>query len=103
MIKILTPYPQYYNFKLKISSLTALKTWMAVYCPLLGTRQNTLLVCGLMAAVCCLGDAALQLLEDPVELISNSREQRAFERMEGQTRLIGYFKGEESEREYSIT
>ncbi|KAL2088049.1 hypothetical protein ACEWY4_016877 [Coilia grayii] len=39
----------------------------------------------------------LDLLEDPVELISNSREQRAFERMEGQTRLIGYFKGEESE------
>lgn len=54
--------------------------------------------CGLCGSV-----LFLQLLEDPVELISNSREQRAFERMEGQTRLIGYFKGEESERESVAT
>ncbi|XP_028835142.1 calsequestrin-2-like [Denticeps clupeoides] len=39
----------------------------------------------------------LDLLEDPVELISNSREQRAFEKMDEDIRLIGYFKGEESE------
>ncbi|XP_059409217.1 calsequestrin-2-like isoform X2 [Carassius carassius] len=41
----------------------------------------------------------LDLLEDPVELISNPMEQRAFERMDEDIRLIGYFKGEDSERE----
>ncbi|XP_056620175.1 calsequestrin-2-like isoform X2 [Triplophysa dalaica] len=39
----------------------------------------------------------LDLLEDPVELISNPMELRAFERMEEDIRLIGYFKGEDSE------
>lgn len=34
-----------------------------------------------------------------MELISNPMEQRAFERMDEDIRLIGYFKGEESERE----
>ncbi|CAM4492207.1 unnamed protein product [Leuciscus chuanchicus] len=42
----------------------------------------------------------LDLLEDPVELISNPMEQRAFERMDEDIRLIGYFKCEESEREW---
>uniref|UniRef100_A0A673IMN6 Calsequestrin n=1 Tax=Sinocyclocheilus rhinocerous TaxID=307959 RepID=A0A673IMN6_9TELE len=42
----------------------------------------------------------LDLLEDPVELISNPMEQRAFERMDEDIRLIGYFKGEDSEREF---
>uniref|UniRef100_A0A672SEK5 Calsequestrin n=1 Tax=Sinocyclocheilus grahami TaxID=75366 RepID=A0A672SEK5_SINGR len=37
---------------------------------------------------------------DPVELISNPMEQRAFERMDEDIRLIGYFKGENSEREW---
>lgn len=36
------------------------------------------------------------MLEDPVELISNPMELRAFERMEEDIRLIGYFKGEDS-------
>lgn len=35
-----------------------------------------------------------------MELISNPMEQRAFERMDDDIRLIGYFKGEESEREW---
>uniref|UniRef100_A0A671R8G8 Calsequestrin n=1 Tax=Sinocyclocheilus anshuiensis TaxID=1608454 RepID=A0A671R8G8_9TELE len=39
----------------------------------------------------------LDLLEDPVELISNPMEQHAFERMDEDIRLIGYFKGEDSE------
>ncbi|KAJ8352485.1 hypothetical protein SKAU_G00239610 [Synaphobranchus kaupii] len=39
----------------------------------------------------------LDLLEDPVELISNALELRAFDRMDEETRLIGYFKGEDSE------
>ncbi|KAA0722283.1 Calsequestrin-2 Laminin-binding protein [Triplophysa tibetana] len=38
----------------------------------------------------------LDLLEDPVQLISNPMELRAFERMEEDIRLIGYFKGEDS-------
>ncbi|KAK3510382.1 hypothetical protein QTP70_005858 [Hemibagrus guttatus] len=39
----------------------------------------------------------LDLLEDAVELISNPMEQRAFERMDEEIRLIGYFKGKDSE------
>ncbi|XP_036401043.1 calsequestrin-2-like [Megalops cyprinoides] len=39
----------------------------------------------------------LDLLEDPVELISNSLELRAFYRMDEDIRLIGYFKSEDSE------
>ncbi|CAL8289124.1 unnamed protein product [Lota lota] len=38
----------------------------------------------------------LDVLEDPVELISNAMELRAFERMEEDIRLIGYFKGADS-------
>ncbi|KAI5090055.1 calsequestrin-2 precursor, partial [Silurus meridionalis] len=41
----------------------------------------------------------LDLLEDAVELISNPMELRAFERMDEDIRLIGYFKGKDSERE----
>lgn len=36
------------------------------------------------------------MLEDPVEMINNAMELRAFERMEEDIRLIGYFKGEDS-------
>lgn len=43
-----------------------------------------------------------QLLEDPVELISNPMELRAFERMEEDIRLIGHFKGEDSECECPV-
>uniref|UniRef100_A0A4W4HAR7 Calsequestrin n=1 Tax=Electrophorus electricus TaxID=8005 RepID=A0A4W4HAR7_ELEEL len=39
----------------------------------------------------------LDLLEDAVELISNPTEQRAFERMDEDMRLIGYFRGKDSE------
>lgn len=35
-----------------------------------------------------------------MELISNPMEQRAFERMDEDIRLIGHFKGEDSEREW---
>ncbi|XP_017288273.1 calsequestrin-2 [Kryptolebias marmoratus] len=38
----------------------------------------------------------LDVLEDPVEIISNAMELRAFERMEEDIRLIGYFRGEDS-------
>lgn len=48
----------------------------------------------------CVFHIILQLLEDPVELISNPMEQRAFERMDEDIRLIGYFKGEDSERKW---
>ncbi len=41
----------------------------------------------------------LQLLEEPVEVIGNALELRAFDRMEEDIRLIGYFKNEDSERE----
>lgn len=40
-----------------------------------------------------------QLLEEPVEVIGNALERRAFDRMEEDIRLIGYFKNEDSERE----
>ncbi|XP_029941639.1 calsequestrin-2-like [Salarias fasciatus] len=38
----------------------------------------------------------LDVLEDPVEMINNAMELRAFERMEEDIRLIGYFRGEDS-------
>uniref|UniRef100_A0A671UEA0 Calsequestrin n=1 Tax=Sparus aurata TaxID=8175 RepID=A0A671UEA0_SPAAU len=38
----------------------------------------------------------LDVLEDPVEMINSAMELRAFERMEEDIRLIGYFKGEDS-------
>ncbi|XP_061548168.1 calsequestrin-2-like [Phycodurus eques] len=37
----------------------------------------------------------LDVLEDPVEIINNPMELRAFERIEEDIRLIGYFKGED--------
>lgn len=42
----------------------------------------------------------LQLLEEPVEVIGNALELRAFDRMEEDIRLVGYFKNEDSEREW---
>ncbi|XP_066563078.1 calsequestrin-2 [Amia ocellicauda] len=39
----------------------------------------------------------LDLLEDPVELISNSMELRAFDSIDEAIKLIGFFKGEDSE------
>jgi len=44
-----------------------------------------------------LAEFLLDLLEDPVEVIDNALELRAFDRMEEDIRLIGYFKNEESE------
>lgn len=41
----------------------------------------------------------LQLLEDPVEIIDNTLELRAFDRMEEDIKLIGFFKSQDSERE----
>ncbi|XP_076580309.1 calsequestrin-2-like [Chaetodon auriga] len=38
----------------------------------------------------------LDVLEDPVEIINSAMELRAFERMEEDIRLIGYFKGEDT-------
>lgn len=44
----------------------------------------------------------LQLLEEPVEVIGNALELRAFDRMEEDIRLVGYFKKEDSEREWLL-
>lgn len=44
-------------------------------------------------------DVFLQLLDDPVEVIGNALELQAFDRMEEDIRVIGYFKSPESERE----
>uniref|UniRef100_A0AAX7TYC0 Calsequestrin n=1 Tax=Astatotilapia calliptera TaxID=8154 RepID=A0AAX7TYC0_ASTCA len=44
-----------------------------------------------------LAEFLLDLLEEPVEIIGNALELRAFDRMEEDIRLIGYFKSEESE------
>uniref|UniRef100_A0A6Q2Z4P5 Calsequestrin n=1 Tax=Esox lucius TaxID=8010 RepID=A0A6Q2Z4P5_ESOLU len=51
---------------------------------------------GLLAAD-TLVEFLLDLLEDPVEVIGNALELRAFDRMEEDIRLIGYFKNEDSE------
>ncbi len=40
----------------------------------------------------------LQLLEDPVEIIDNALELRAFDRMEEDIKLVGFFKSPDSER-----
>lgn len=42
--------------------------------------------------------AVLQVLEDPVELIEGDRELQAFENIEDEIKLIGYFKNKDSER-----
>lgn len=39
-----------------------------------------------------------QVLEDPVELIEGERELQAFENIEDEIKLIGYFKSKDSER-----
>lgn len=39
-----------------------------------------------------------QVLEDPVELIEGERELQAFENIEDEIKLIGYFKNKDSER-----
>lgn len=39
-----------------------------------------------------------QVLEDPVELIEGDRELQAFENIEDEIKLIGYFKSKDSER-----
>lgn len=39
-----------------------------------------------------------QVLEDPVELIEGERELQAFENIEDENKLIGYFKNKDSER-----
>lgn len=36
-------------------------------------------------------------MEDPVEIINNKLELQAFDHMEEEIKLIGYFKGEDSE------
>ncbi len=42
----------------------------------------------------------LQLLEDPVEIIDNALELRAFDRMEEDIKLVGFFKSPDSERKH---
>lgn len=42
----------------------------------------------------------LQVLEDPVEFIENERELRAFEDIDEDIKLVGYFKNEKSDRTY---
>lgn len=39
----------------------------------------------------------LDLIEDPVEIVNNKLEVQAFERIEDQTKLLGFFKNEDSE------
>lgn len=39
-----------------------------------------------------------QVLEDPVEFIEGERELQAFENIEDDNKLIGYFKSKDSER-----
>lgn len=41
---------------------------------------------------------SFQVLEDPVELIEGERELQAFENIEDEIKLIGYFKSKDSER-----
>lgn len=40
-------------------------------------------------------------MEDPVEIINSKLELEAFDRIEEEIKLIGYFKGEDSERAFS--
>lgn len=40
----------------------------------------------------------LQVLEDPVEMLDNQREVRAFQNVEEDIKLVGYFKSHKSER-----
>ena len=43
-------------------------------------------------------ESLLDILEDPVELIEGERELQAFENIEDDNKLIGYFKNKDSER-----
>lgn len=43
-----------------------------------------------------------QLLEDPVEIINNKLELQAFDQIDEEIKLIGYFKGEDSERKINM-
>ncbi|KAM4702484.1 calsequestrin-2-like [Discoglossus pictus] len=45
-------------------------------------------------------DFLLDLIEDPVEIINSHQELKALDRMEEETRVIGYFKSKDSECEY---
>lgn len=45
---------------------------------------------------------ALQVLEDPVEIIDNSRELKGFENIEEDIKLVGYFKSHKSERKNTV-
>ena len=55
-------------------------------CLIPGEGTNVMCVC-----------VSFQLIEDPVEVISNKLEVQAFERIEDQIKLIGFFKSEDSE------
>lgn len=43
-----------------------------------------------------------QLLEDPVEIINSKLELQAFDQIDEEIKLIGYFKGEDSERKMNM-
>lgn len=43
-----------------------------------------------------------QLLEDPVEIINSKLELQAFDQIDDEIKLIGYFKGEDSERKMNM-
>lgn len=43
-----------------------------------------------------------QLLEDPVEVINSKLELQAFDQIDDEIKLIGYFKGEDSERKINV-
>lgn len=43
-----------------------------------------------------------QLLEDPVEIINSKLELQAFDQIDDEIKLIGYFKGEDSERKINV-
>lgn len=45
---------------------------------------------------------ALQVLDDPVEIIDNSRELKGFENIEEDIKLVGYFKSHKSERKNTV-
>ncbi len=41
-----------------------------------------------------------QVIEDPVEIIDNARELKGFHNIEEDIKLVGFFKGQKSERTY---
>lgn len=48
------------------------------------------------------GLLSVQVLEDPVEFIDGSHELAAFENLDDEPKLIGYFKNEDSERKCHV-